>query len=70
MDDKQCILVVIGTTIRGKKELLAVEGGYWESTQSWKEILLDLKYRELTIEPELAIADGAMGFWRALLCGC
>lgn len=66
MDDKQCILVVIGATAQGKKELLAVEGGYRESTQSWREILLDLRKRGLEIEPELAIADGALGFWKAV----
>lgn len=66
MDDKQCILVIIGTTSKGKKELLAVEGGYRESTQSWKEVLLDLKHRGLKVDPKLAIADGAMGFWKAI----
>jgi len=66
MDDRQCILVVIGATEEGKKELLAVEGGYRESTQSWREVLLDLKHRGLTREPELAIGDGALGFWKAI----
>ncbi len=66
MDDKQCILVVIGATKEGRKELLAVEGGYRESTQSWREVLLDLKHRGLQTDPELAIGDGALGFWKAV----
>jgi putative transposase len=66
MDDKQCILVVIGATKDGKKELLAVEGGYRESTQSWREVLLDLKNRGLETDPKLAIGDGALGFWKAV----
>lgn len=66
MDDKQCILVVIGATQEGKKELLAVEGGYRESTQSWREVLLDLKKRGMTDDTELAIGDGALGFWKAV----
>ncbi len=66
MDDKQCILVVIGATKDGKKELLAVEGGYRESTQSWREVLLNLKSRGLETDPKLAIGDGALGFWKAV----
>ena len=66
MDDRQCILVVIGATKDGRKELLAVEGGYRESTQSWREVLLDLKHRGLQTDPELAIGDGALGFWKAV----
>jgi len=66
MDDKQCILVVIGATKDGKKELIALEGGYRESEQSWFSLLLDLKIRGLTHPPKLAIGDGALGFWKAL----
>ena len=66
MDDRQCILVVIGATEEGRKELLAVEGGYRESAQSWREVLTDLRYRGLAIDPELAIGDGALGFWKAV----
>jgi putative transposase len=65
-DASQCILVVIGATAEGKKELLAMSDGYRESEQSWKELLLDLKQRGLTSDPKLAIADGALGFWKAL----
>lgn len=66
MDDKQCLLVVMGATAKGKKKLIAVEGGYRESCQSWREILLSLKERGLTIDPEVAIGDGALGFWKAV----
>ena len=65
-EGRQCILVVMGATEDGKKELVAVEDGVRESEQSWKEVLLDLKARGLDIDPELAIADGALGFWKAL----
>ena len=65
-DASQCILVVIGTTSEGKKELLAMTDGYRESEASWKELLLDLKQRGLTIDPKLAVGDGALGFWKAL----
>ena len=64
--DKQCILVIIGADELGRKELLAVADGYRESSQSWREVLLDLKRRGLTIGPELATGDGALGFWKAL----
>jgi putative transposase len=63
---KQCILVVIGATAEGKKELVAVHDGYRESEQSWKEVLLDLKHRGLSEAPALAVGDGALGFWKAL----
>jgi transposase-like protein len=63
---KQCILVIIGATADGKKELLAVQDGYRESEQSWKEVLLDLKNRGLEEGPALAVGDGALGFWKAL----
>jgi putative transposase len=64
--DRQCILVLMGATAEGKKELIAVTDGYRESEQSWKELLLDCKARGLTIEPSLAIGDGALGFWKAI----
>ena len=62
----QCILVVMGATADGKKELVALTDGFRESEQSWKEVLLDLKRRGLKIDPKLAIGDGALGFWKAL----
>jgi putative transposase len=65
-NDKQCILVLMGATETGKKELISVVDGYRESTQSWQELLLDIKQRGLTTAPKLAIGDGAMGFWAAL----
>jgi transposase-like protein len=63
---RQCILVLMGATAEGKKELIAVADGYRESEQSWKELLLDCKARGLEIEPSLAIGDGALGFWKAM----
>lgn len=65
-DAAQCILVVIGATADGRKELLALADGYRESEASWREVLLDLKARGLTVHPQLAIGDGALGFWKAL----
>jgi putative transposase len=65
-DDRQCILVVIGATRDGRKELVAVQDGYRESEGSWSELLLDLKARGLVIAPKLAVGDGALGFWAAL----
>jgi transposase-like protein len=62
---KLCALVVIGVNERGHKQFLAIEDGVRESTQSWREVLLKLKSRGMNI-PELAIGDGAMGFWAAL----
>lgn len=64
-DAKLCALVIIGVNERGEKHFLAIEDGLRESTQSWREVLLDLKKRGLN-SPELAIGDGAMGFWAAL----
>lgn len=61
-----CALVVMGVNERGQKKLLAIEEGYRESTQSWREVLLHLKGRGLEVPPELAVGDGAMGFWAAL----
>lgn len=63
---KHCVLVVIGATEEGKKELLTISDGYRESEGSWKEVLLDLKARGLTVDPKLAIGDGGLGFWKAL----
>ena len=64
--DKQCILVIIGADQWGRKELLAIADGYRESAQSWRELLLDLKRRGLEVAPELAVGDGALGFWKAV----
>jgi transposase-like protein len=63
---RQCLLVVMGATAEGYKELLAVLDGYRESEQSWHELLVDLKQRGLTLAPQLATGDGALGFWAAL----
>ena len=63
---KQCLLVLIGATADGKKELIAVCDGFRESEQSWREMLLDLKHRGLELSPKVAIGDGALGFWAAL----
>jgi putative transposase len=65
-EDRQCILVLMGATAEGRKELIAVADGYRESEQSWKALLLDVKARGLTIDPKLAVGDGALGFWKAL----
>lgn len=65
-DDAQCLLVIIGATPEGQKELVGLIDGVRESAQSWKELLLDLKRRGLAIGPELAVADGALGFWQAI----
>lgn len=64
--DRQCILVVMGATADGSKELIAIADGVRESEQSWKELLLDVKNRGMTIDPKLAVGDGALGFWKAL----
>ena len=65
-EDRQCILVVMGATESGKKELIAIQDGFRENEQSWTELLLDLKARGLDAGPQLAIGDGALGFWKAL----
>jgi transposase-like protein len=62
----ECMLVLIGATPEGKKELLGFQVGIRESAQSWRELLVDLKARGLVIAPELATGDGALGFWKAL----
>jgi transposase-like protein len=65
-EDRQCMLVLMGATPEGKKELIAIHDGHRESEQSWKELLLDCKSRGLTVDPKLATGDGALGFWKAL----
>jgi transposase-like protein len=65
-EDRQCILVLMGATADGKKELIAIADGYRESEQSWMELLLDVRSRGLVIDPKLATGDGALGFWKAL----
>jgi transposase-like protein len=62
----ECMLVLIGATPEGKKELVGFQVGMRESAQSWRELLIDLKARGLAIAPELATGDGALGFWKAL----
>ena len=66
MDDRLCLLVIIGVTEHGRKELVAVEDGHRESETSWTEVLMGLRGRGLTLSPKLAIGDGALGFWKAL----
>ena len=63
---KQCLLVLMGATAEGRKDLIAVIDGVRESKQSWQELLLDLKQRGLSTPPRLAVGDGALGFWAAL----
>ena len=65
-DERMCILVIIGATAQGEKKLLGIEAGYRESTSSWVALLASLRDRGLKTAPELAIGDGAMGFWAAL----
>jgi transposase-like protein len=65
-NNKQCILVLMGATQDGRKELIAISEGYRESTQSWRELLLDVKNRGLSQAARLATGDGALGFWAAL----
>jgi len=65
-EDRQCILVLMGATADGRKELIAIADGYRESEQSWKALLLDVKARGLVFDPKLATGDGALGFWKAL----
>ena len=58
--------LLIGATPEGKKELIGFQVGVRESTQSWRELLIDVKHRGLQIAPEIAVGDGALGFWKAL----
>jgi putative transposase len=66
MAEKQCLLVIIGVTESGRKELVAIEDGFRESELSWLSVLRDLKERGLSEGPKLAIGDGALGFWKAV----
>ncbi|MDA9004034.1 IS256 family transposase [bacterium] len=66
MDDKLCLLVIIGSDEAGNKELIAVSDGYRESEASWSDVLLDLKQRGLQADPKVAVGDGALGFWKAV----
>jgi len=66
MDEKVCLLVIIGSDEAGNKELIAVSDGYRESEASWSDVLLDLKQRGLKSDPKVAIGDGALGFWKAI----
>jgi transposase-like protein len=66
LDDRLCLLVIIGVTEHGHKELVAVEDGHRESEASWRELLTDLRERGLEPSPKLAVGDGALGFWKAL----
>ena len=65
-DEAQCLLVIIGATPEGKKELVGLADGLRESAHSWRDLLLDLKRRGLSSGPRLAVGDGALGFWKAL----
>lgn len=65
-EDRQCILVLMGATADGQKEVIAVVDGFRESEQSWLGLLLDVKTRGLVIDPKVAVGDGALGFWKAL----
>ena len=69
-NQRQSILVVMGATAEGKKELIAISDGYRESEESWRELLLELKHRGLDLGPKLAVGDGALGFWKALSKVC
>jgi putative transposase len=62
----ECMLVLIGATPEGKKELVGFQTGVRESAQSWRELLVDIKQRGLEIAPDLAVGDGALGFWKAI----
>lgn len=66
MDDRLCLLVIIGSDECGNKELLALSDGYRESAASWEEVLMDLTQRGLQAPPKLAVGDGALGFWKAV----
>jgi len=65
-DNAECMLVLIGATPEGKKELVGFQIGIRESAQSWRELLIDIKQRGLEIAPDLAVGDGALGFWKAI----
>jgi transposase-like protein len=65
-DQAECMLVLIGATPEGKKELVGFQTGVRESAQSWRELLVDVKRRGLKVAPDIAVGDGALGFWKAL----
>ena len=65
-ESSECVLVIVGVTVQGNKEILAIEGGHRESKESWLTLLRNLKERGLKTEPKLAVGDGALGFWGAL----
>ena len=65
-DHGECMLVLIGATPEGRKELIGFQVGVRESAQSWRELLVDVKSRGLKIAPQIAVGDGALGFWKAL----
>ena len=65
-DQAECMLVLIGATPEGKKELVGFQAGVRESAQSWRELLVEIKRRGLAIPPRIAVGDGALGFWKAL----
>lgn len=65
-EQAECMLVLIGATPEGRKELVGFQVGVRESAQSWRELLVDVKRRGLSIAPEIAVGDGALGFWKAL----
>src|SRR3954469_18450571 len=62
-DQAECMLVLIGATPEGKKELVGFQAGVRESAQSWRELLVDVKRRGLKVAPDIAVGDGALGFW-------
>lgn len=64
--ENTAVLVVLGVSVDGRKESLAMEKGYRESANSWDEVLRDLKARGLTEASLLAVGDGGLGFWAAL----
>ena len=65
-DQAECMLVLIGATPEGKKELIGFQAGVRESAQSWRALLVDMKARGLSVAPKIAVGDGALGFWKAL----
>ena len=65
-ENAECMLVLIGATPEGRKELVGFQTGVREGTQSWRELLIDIKRRGLEIAPDLAVGDGALGFWKAI----
>jgi len=65
-ENAECILVIIGATPEGKKELIGFQVGLRESSQSWHELLADIKARGLSVAPKIAVGNGAMGFWNPL----